>query len=259
MATMTRVIVQLGIRAAVVGTVLIGLMMTAGKAVSSEEMVFVSNRNPRGWDIYIMDVNRGLVSNLTHNDDEELDAMWSPDGERIAFTSDRDGKRQLYLMDDEGGQIRQLTKSDFASQSPVWSPDGRRIVFYRRAQETLQQVYMLNLDTGKSVPLTSGISITPWLPQWSCDGKRLRFGLESSGGVDSMYAFVTDENGNDRHMVLYDPDECYRASWLPGITPDGRHILFTEGYQIYIADMDGEQPRPLTDHRYRNWSPSWRP
>jgi TolB protein len=58
---------------------------------------------------------------------------WSPDGKRIAFTSERDGNSEIYIMNADGsGQIR-LTNNKASDGMPTWSPDGKRIVFCLRA------------------------------------------------------------------------------------------------------------------------------
>jgi len=54
---------------------------------------------------------------------------WSPNGSMIAFTTERDGNREIYLIDTEGNNITRLTTSDEPEHYPVWSPDGSKIAF----------------------------------------------------------------------------------------------------------------------------------
>ena len=53
--------------------------------------------------------------------------MWSPDGKRIAFTSNRDGNYEIYLMNADGSRPRNLTRHPAQDNFATWSPDGRRI------------------------------------------------------------------------------------------------------------------------------------
>ena len=80
------------------------------------------------------------VTRLTDNDVEDDDPDWSPDGGRIAFSSYRDGNREIYVMNSDGSGVTRLTDRflwstkwrrgtlDYADE-PDWSPDGRRIAF----------------------------------------------------------------------------------------------------------------------------------
>jgi TolB protein len=56
-------------------------------------------------------------------------AFWSPDGSKIAFTTDRGGNHEIFVMGADGGNARRLTTSPGIKRSAVWSPDGRRILF----------------------------------------------------------------------------------------------------------------------------------
>ncbi len=60
---------------------------------------------------------------------QEGSPNWSPDGGRIAFTSDRDGDFEVYTMRPNGSSVRQLTFNDASEFHPNWSPDGGQITF----------------------------------------------------------------------------------------------------------------------------------
>jgi len=66
---------------------------------------------------------------LTDSPGNDTRPTWSPDGQWIAFTSDRDGDRDIYRLRVADGVVEQLTDSPFVDISPTWSPDGQWIVF----------------------------------------------------------------------------------------------------------------------------------
>ena len=66
---------------------------------------------------------------LTNNDNDDWAAVLSPHGNRIAFTSNRDGDYEIFVMDLDGTNLQQLTDNDDFDSSPAWSPDGSRITF----------------------------------------------------------------------------------------------------------------------------------
>jgi len=77
-----------------------------------------------------MDADGSKVRQLTDSDDMDLEPVWSPDGERIAFASRRDGDFEIFVMNADGTEVRQLTDNDAIDLEPAWSPDGERIAFW---------------------------------------------------------------------------------------------------------------------------------
>ncbi|MGB3716798.1 MAG: DUF5050 domain-containing protein [Candidatus Promineifilaceae bacterium] len=74
-------------------------------------------------DIYVMDADGTRVHQLTNNPNTvDEDPIWSPDGNQIAFQSDRDGNFEIYLMDADGGNQRRLTNSSAGEYWPAWRP-----------------------------------------------------------------------------------------------------------------------------------------
>ena len=82
-------------------------------------------------DVWILDLNRENLMRLTFDPLPDTDPVWTPDGQRIVFSSARDGVRNLYWKAADGtGAVERLTDSP-NSQTPIaFSPDGRHLVFY---------------------------------------------------------------------------------------------------------------------------------
>lgn len=66
---------------------------------------------------------------------------WSPDGQQIVFSSERDGHREIYVMNRDGTGQQRLTSSDRHNTDPVWSPDGQWIAFNSERDDT-SQIYI---------------------------------------------------------------------------------------------------------------------
>ncbi|MCA1630342.1 MAG: protein kinase [Acidobacteria bacterium] len=105
---------------------------------------------------------------------------YSPDGQRIAFASDRSGNLEIWTCDAEGGSPAQLTRFDNGQTgSPRWSPDGQRIAFDARPTDN-SDVYVVGADGGAVRRLTSE-KAADIMPVWSTDGQWLYFGSDRGG------------------------------------------------------------------------------
>ena len=83
---------------------------------------------------------------LTENLSDEWEPSWSPDGKRIAFTSDEDGNWQIYVMDNDGkNQRKTLYRNPYYERNPSWSPDSKRVVFVSRRNGN-RDIYVMNAD-----------------------------------------------------------------------------------------------------------------
>ena len=126
---------------------------------------------------------------------EIFNPTWSPDGNRIAFSSQTGGLTDLFVYDLTTGQLERLTEDKFADLEPAWSPDGSQIAFVTdRFGTSLEQLTYGNYQLAVIAP-HAGAQITqlPHLatgkhinPQWSPDGKSLYF-LGDPGGITNVF------------------------------------------------------------------------
>lgn len=84
---------------------------------------------PKGGTLFMLDLSTNEMTPLTHGQTDDWRPAWSPDGQKIAFTSSRAGNRDIWVMDVDGTHLQQLTNSPGEDRLPSWSPDGAKIAF----------------------------------------------------------------------------------------------------------------------------------
>jgi Tol biopolymer transport system component len=128
------------------------------KLSPDEQRLAVGRLDPqtRTSDIRIFDLTRGTDSRFTFDPADDFSPLWSPDGNRLVWASNREGSHNLYQKIASGaGQDELLWKSAFRKRPLDWSADGRFIFYWETTPQTNNDVWVL--------PLESGARPYPWL------------------------------------------------------------------------------------------------
>src|ERR1041384_3420753 len=165
----------------------------------------------------------------------------SPDGSKIAFTSDRDGTTDLYVMSADGSHVERLTQNAERESAPVWSADGKSIRFFTTGVDS-SRFYAIDLKS-RAVTQTGqvpgrGVRIT-------ADGRRVLYALGSWTKVQLM---ESDPNGANVRQL----SDGSGVIWSPRWSPDGKRIAYTgrdaSGQtHIYLLKPDGSDVRQPTN------------
>ena len=233
-----------------------------------QKIAFTSNQDAvtRGegfatdWDVYTMNPDGSGVVNLTPDDPAnpsyDFGATWSPDGSRIAFSTDRDGNAEIYVMDQFGGNLVNLTNNGASDGHPAWSPDGTKILF-RSDRNGNDEIYVMNADGTNQTRLTNNAAID-YLPNWSPDGTKIAFTSYRTGNGD---IYSMNANGSGLKRLTNNPAEEVEPAW----SPDGTTIVYyrrhdVENHEIYTMRADGKQQVRLTNnYPFIDGDPSCKP
>ncbi|HTX67743.1 MAG TPA: S9 family peptidase [Thermoleophilia bacterium] len=174
---------------------------------------------------------------LTAGEKADADPRWSPDGARLAFTSNRAGKKaQLYVLPVAGGEPRKLTSLSEDVTQAVWSPDGKRIAFVARVRDA---AYDEEDDKRRRPRRITRLQYKHDNVGWTVDRRQHLFVVPSDGSAAPMQ--LTDGDHED-HSPCWSPDgrtiafvSARHPDWDLGLTDD-----------VYLVDAAGDEPRRLT-------------
>lgn len=127
-------------------------------------------------EIYVMNADGSEPKNLTNSPGYDAGLSWSPDGQKIAFCSLRDGNLEIYVMNADGSEQKRLTKDPGEDVLPSWSPDGKKIVFRSKRDKNLE-IYVMNADGSEQKNLTDNPAYDgepSWAPFLSSEHKQRR-------------------------------------------------------------------------------------
>ncbi len=240
-------------------------------------IVFASTQHRETSDIYLKRFGQNVVTQLT--DDESDDAMpaISPDGQRIAFASNRDGYWNIYVMPSTGGRPVQITSDRAHCVHPSWSPDGRQLVYTRLGRVSGRwELWVADL-TNSPVSHFIGYGL---FPKWSPVAGN---GANGADRILFQRARERDERAFGVWTLDYKDGHASNATQIaasadaalinPTWSPDGRRILFSSipndgswatnpgtrptSASLYMVDVNGSNLVRLTSGRTVDLMPAW--
>jgi imidazolonepropionase-like amidohydrolase/Tol biopolymer transport system component len=225
-------------------------------------------------DIYILPITGGEARLLLGGHAYETQPRFSPDGRRIAFTSDRDGSDNLWTMAPDGTDLRQVTtEKERQVNSPVWTPDGLGLVGRKHFRNTRSlgagEMWLYHIGGGEGLQLTArrNWEQNSGEPELSRDGRYLFYSEDISPGGGFQY-------NRDVYGVIYaiqrldrqtgEKDTFLRGaggSVRPHISPDGRTMAFVRRVGLKSAlmlhDMETGRERLLWDGLSHDQQEAW--
>jgi len=140
---------------------------------------------------------------------------FSPDGEKIAFVSNKDGLPRIYIMNtparrtlQKKPQAQLLTRNSRESTAPSWSPDGQKIAYCSKTEGT-RQIWFINIKTGEATQLTTGPEHKE-NPTWAFDSKHLIF---NSANEESSELYLIGINRRQTVKISSGPGEKRFPQW----------------------------------------------
>ncbi len=202
------------------------------------------------YDVFVTETD-GSLTQLTDTDGYDAEATFSPVGDRIVFTSTRDGDLDLYAMNPDGSDVRRLTDRLGYDGGAFYSPDGSQIVWRAHYPETEEDIaeytglldqglirpsqldiWVMNADGSEPRQVTDN-GAANFGPFWHPDGDRILFSSnmdDPEGREFDLYMIGVDGSGLEQ--VTYTGD----FDGFPVFSPDGRYL-------VWGSNRNNEQPR----------------
>jgi TolB protein len=177
--------------------------------------------------------------------------IYSPDGTKIAFTSDRDGNPEIYVVNSDGSGLRRMTNNPAIDVTPTWSPSGNQLAWVSDRTGS-PHIYIMNADgTGQKSIISEYCDRPTWA---SGQFNEIAYAARTGPGYDiKLYTVGTGESKKLTDGI--------GSNESPAFSPNGRHIAFTSTRngksQIFTIDRDGNNLRQITregNNKFPNWS-----
>ncbi len=227
-------------------------------------------------DIYVMPIAGGAARAVASGLPWEMQPRFSPDGSKIAFTSDRSGGDNIWIMNADGSDKRQVTKEKFRLlNNPTWSADGSYIAarkhFTTQRSLGVGEIWLYHISGGDGVQLVKRPSEAHQKelgePMFSADGKFVYYSQNITPG--SRFTYAQDSNSDLFNIKRYEmaTGEIETAvsgpggSVRPAPSPDGRYMAFVRrermNSKLYLKDLRTGEERKIYDDLDRDLQEIW--
>ena len=228
------------------------------RGIGRTRIAYISERTTGVKELYVMEYDGNDSQPLTAYKSIVTTPAWSPDGEKIAFTSYRKGAPDIEILSREDRRPFAFERAGGTTTTPAWSPDGSQIAF-ATSKDGNMEIYVADWNGKNMRRLTVNkefVDISPvWNPRTS---REIAFTSDRSG---SPQVYIMDADGTNVRRLVEEGGHAVEAAW----SPDGQRIAFawqrarTSNFDIYFHDLATGMNTQITHDAGDNERPTWAP
>ena len=228
------------------------------------------------FEIFVSDLSGKITKKLTDSPGYDAEAVVSPDGKYIVFTSTRTGDLELWRMDIDGKNLLQLTDGLGYDGGAFFSHDSKKLVFRSSRPKTEQEIkeykellsqnlvaptnmeiYTVDID-GNNLKQVTSLGKANWAPYFHPSDKKIIFASNhhSTRGYD-FQLYMIDTDGKNLKQITYESE--FNA--FPMFSKDGKKLVFASNRQgekahetnVFIADwVEGDESENVSETNLKN-------
>ena len=190
--------------------------LNSGASFSSDNSIFLTISQGTSPNIYQINQAGDIIAKVTNGPTGAMNVepSVSPDGRKVAFSSDRAGRTMIYVMDANGTNVKRVTFAGQFNASPAWSPDGKKLAFAGQTGSNFDifsmDVVGQNMTRLTSARKSNGRAANNEDPTWSPDG---RFVMYTSDRTGKSQIYISTQDGLDERRITIDNANYFKPKW----------------------------------------------
>lgn len=190
--------------------------INSGASFAPDDSIYLTISQGMSPNIYRINQSGEILNKVTNGPAGAMNVepAVSPDGKKVAFSSDRPGRTMIYVMDADGSGVKRLTFAGQFNASPAWSPDGKKLAFAGQIGANFD-IFVMDADGQNMVRLTkankaNGKAANNEDPTWSPDG---RFVMYTSDRTGRSQIYISTPDGIDERRITIDSANYFKPKW----------------------------------------------
>lgn len=191
---------------------------------------------------------------MTKDDTLDWSAVWSPQGDRVAYQTNLDAKINICLADASGADLGCLERQGYDNANPAFSPDGEELIFVSN-RDGDWEIYVTGADGSGNVRQLTDNNYSDRNPEFSPDGRFIIFDSDAAATYD-IYRMQADGTEVTRLTELIESER--EPEWIGNDL-----IVFSSNedgdHDLYLMSSEGKNLRQITDYIGKDGGATWCP